>query len=310
MWSYDDVFIFTAVIERGSFISAATKLNIPSSTVSRRVSQLESDLGIQLLERTSRKMHLTEKGKIFFEQCAPLINSLKENATELMASRDGIQGKLKVTAPIFLGSEILGDWFVDFLKNNKLIELELVLSNRHEDILDEEIDLAIRIGPLEDSKFIAQHLFTSSFVLCASPAYVGAFKKINSPHDISQHQTILSSHQKNEWEFRHLETSTIVQVKTHGRMCSNDISLTRRAAASGLGIAFLPRLSVAPMINSGELVSILDDYELLPKRDIYVVYPSKKYLSKKAQRLLNFIKEKSELLFTRTEQSKKIIRGT
>ena len=298
MWSYDDLSIFTAVIERGSFISAATKLNIPSSTVSRRVSQLESDLGIQLLERTSRKMCLTEKGKIFFEQCAPHINSLKENATELMASRDGVQGKLKVTAPTFLGSEVLGDWFAEFVRNNKSIELELVLSNRNKDILDEEIDFAIRIGPLEDSKFIAQHLFTSRSVLCASPIYVEAFGEINSPHDICQHQTILISHQKGEWEFRHLKTSAIIRIKAQGRMCSNDINLTRRAVASGFGIGFLPMLSAAPMINSGELVCLLDDYELLPKRDIYVVYPSKKYLSKKAQRLLNFIKEKSELFST------------
>lgn len=298
MWSYDDVFIFTAVIERGSFISAAKKLNIPSSTVSRRVSQLESDLGIQLLERTSRKMRLTEKGKIFFEQCAPQINSLKENVTELMASRDGIQGKLKITAPIFLGSEILGDWFIDFVKNNKLLELELVLSNRYEDIIDEEIDFAIRLGPLEDSKFIAQHLFTSSFVLCASPRYVEVCKKISNPHDLSQHQAILTSHQKNAWEFRHLKTSATVQVKVYGRMCSNDINLTRRAVISGLGIGFLPMLSVAPMIKSGELVTMLNDYEVLPKRDIYIVYPSKKYLSKKAQQLLNFIKQKSEQFFT------------
>lgn len=298
MWSYDDVSIFIAVIERGSFISAATKLNIPSSTVSRRVSKLEADLGIQLLERTSRKMRLTEKGKIFFEQCAPHINSLKENAAELVASRDGVQGKLKVTAPTFLGSEVLGDWFADFVKDNKSIELELVLSNRYEDILDEEIDLAIRIGPLENSQFIAQYLFTSSFVLCASPHYIETSKRISSPHDIYEHQSILISHQKNEWEFRHLKTSDTVQIKAQGRMRSNDISLTRRAVARGLGIAFLPMLSATPMINSGELVSLLDDYELLPKRDIYVVYPSKKYLSKKAQRLLNFIKEKSELLFT------------
>lgn len=298
MWSYDDVSIFTTVIERGSFISAATKLNIPSSTVSRRVSKLEADLGIQLIERTSRKMRLTEKGKTFFEQCAPHINSLKENATELMASRDGIQGRLKVTAPIFLGSEVLGDWFADFVKNNQSIKLEIVLSNQYEDILDEEIDLAIRVGPLEDSRFIAQYLFTSRFVLCASPHYVEAFKTINSPHDIPQHQAILIGHQNNEWEFRHIKSSTTVRINAHGRMRSNDIHLTRRAVASGLGIAFLPMLSAAPMIASGELVALLDDYELLQKRDIYVVYPSKKYLSEKARRLVNFIKEKSELLVT------------
>lgn len=296
MWSYDDVWIFTTVIERGSFISAATKLNIPSSTVSRRVGKLEADLGIQLIERTSRKMRLTEKGKIFFEQCAPHINSLKENALELMASREGIQGKLKVTAPIFLGSEVLGDWFVDFVTNNTSIELEIVLSNQYEDILDEEIDLAIRVGPLEDSKFIAQYLFTSRFVLCASPGYLKAFKSIDSPHDIHQHHTILISHQNNAWEFRDIKSSTIVRINAHGRMHANDINLTRRAVASGLGIAFLPHLCAAPMLKSGELVALLDEYELLQKRDIYVVYPSKKYLSGTARRLVNFIMEKSERL--------------
>ncbi|VAW62952.1 hypothetical protein MNBD_GAMMA11-3209, partial [hydrothermal vent metagenome] len=124
MWSYDDLAIFVGVVERGSFIAAAKKMKIPSSTVSRRLSCLEADLGVKLLERTSRKIHLTEKGKLFYEQCSSQINQLGEHAKALTASIDDIHGKLKITAPTYVGNEVMADLFTDFVKQNPGIELE------------------------------------------------------------------------------------------------------------------------------------------------------------------------------------------
>jgi len=177
MWSYDDISIVVEVIKQGSFIEASRRLDIPASTISRRVSQLEDALGIRLLERTSRKLSLTDKGLLFFEVCSPHIQGIKSELSELMTDKHLCQGKLKITAPVFLGSELLSEWFTEFMLANSQLELDVVLSNQYEDILDENIDVAIRIGPLKDSQFIAQHLFSSQLVLCASPDYLKDLKQ-------------------------------------------------------------------------------------------------------------------------------------
>jgi len=296
MWSYDDISVFVAVIEQGSLVGASKKLTMPSSTISRRISKLEESLNLQLLERTSRKIHLTEKGKVFYEQCSPLINKIRENTTQLSHNHEEMSGKMKITMPTFLGTEVLGEWLLEFLQQYDAIDLEVDFNNQYTDILDDEVDIAIRIGPLNDSKFIAQYLWTSGFLLCASPGYLKGAPKIETPEDIIHHQALLICHQPKQWEFSHVKTSETIRVQPKGKLVSNDISLTEQAAELGLGLARLPRFSTMPKIKAGTLVSLLDEYELIPNRDIYAVYPSNKFLSKKTQVLLDFIKQKSKLL--------------
>ncbi|VAW72438.1 Transcriptional regulator, LysR family [hydrothermal vent metagenome] len=296
MWRYDDLAIFVSVVERGSFSAAAKKMKMPSSTVSRRLICLEADLNVKLLERTSRKIHLTEKGKTFFSQCLPLIQKLRESTHKLIESAHEIDGKLKITAPTYVGNELMSDLFTDFVKQNPDIELEILLSNDIEDILDEEIDIAIRIGPLKDSSLIAQHLWDIDYVLCASNVYIfenGMPQKLQELQ--SEHRMIFRTHQI-PLVFRNRESSIEESVNTKSQLISNDIKFTIHAVCNDVGIACLPRMFIRNELESGRLVEVLPAYELMNKKTVYAVYPSKRYLPKKTKLLIQYIKEKSALL--------------
>jgi len=298
LFNYDDLAVFIAVVERGSFIAAAKKTNIPSSTLSRRLSRLEADLKIKLLERNSRKIHLTEKGKIFFEQCSPLIHQIKENTKSLSESIDIARGKLKITAPTYIGNTLMADIILDFMKLNPEIDLEMLLSNGIEDIIDEEIDIAIRIGPLEDSTFIAQHLWDIEYALCASPGYLTKHGTPLVPEDIKSHQAIILKTQPFPWRFRLLKTQQETHIRPLSRLIVNDFKLALRAVDNGIGIICLPRSIAQEKFDSGELVQLMPQYELLNRRSAYAVYPERRYLPKKTQLFITYLREKSSLLRT------------
>ena len=291
MLSYDDLAIFVAVVERGSFIAAAENTNIPSSTLSRRLSRLESDLQIKLLERNSRRIHLTEKGKIFYQQCAPLIQQLKENTRTLSDSIDEAEGKIKITAPTYIGNTMLADIFIDFLSLHPKIDLEVVLSNGIEDIIDKEIDIAIRVGPLENSNFIALHLWDIEYVLCASPEYLKEHGTPETPDEIKDHHAIVLNTQPYPWRFQHQDKNIDLYIKPINRILLNDFQLAIRAIKNGTGIACLPGSIAQDMFNSGELVELLSEYQILNNRSAYVVYPDRKYLPKKSRLLIDYIKD-------------------
>ncbi|MGK0291135.1 MAG: DNA-binding transcriptional LysR family regulator [bacterium] len=174
------------------------------------------------------------------------------------------------------------------------ITLDMNITNQYVDLLDNEIDIALRIEPLEDSKFMAQYLWSSGYLLCASPSYFEGKNKIEKPEDIIKHQGLLICQQAKFWEFRNLESSEIIRVEPKAKLILNDINLGAKATIQGLGLARLPKFYADTMIKKGKLVSLLNNYEIMHKRDIYAVYPSKKFLSKKTQVLLDFIKQKSK----------------
>jgi len=295
MWHYDDISIAIEVIRQGSFIEASKQLGIPSSTVSRRVSQLEQSIGIRLLERTSRKLSITDKGQAFFDQCAPHMQQLDFHINELIADQNSLKGKLNITAPVFLGSELLNSWFSEFIAINDQLELEVVLSNQYEDILDEKIDVAIRIGPLNDSQFIAQRLFSSAFVLCASPSFIKKLESpIRIPDDLRKQSLLLMKQNQGVLELREINSKKLTRLTCQPKVSSNDINIIRQSAISGIGVACLPKLSVKNLIDSGELMPLLSDFEVALVRDIYVLYPSKKHLPLKTRTFIEFIKQKSK----------------
>jgi len=300
MWSYDDLAVFISVVERGSFIAAANKMKMPSSTVSRRLSRLEADLNVKLLERTSRKIHLTEKGRIFYEQCHPLIKQLREYTHELTQSIDEIHGKLKITVPTYVGNELMADLFTDFVKENQGIELEILLSNDIEDILDEEIDVAIRVGPLGDSALIAQNLWDLDYVICASVEYIKLHGQPQNLEDIKHHHSLIFRTHQIPLEFRHRKTAVESKVNVQSRLISNDIKFTIHAVCSGTGIACLPRMFIQQQLEQGVLVELLTEYELMNHKTVYAVYPGKRYMPKKTRLLIQYIKEKSRQLSLRT----------
>jgi len=291
----DNISIFIEVVKQGSFSKASQQLNIPSSTVSRRVSELESLLGVRLLERNSRKLNLTEKGAFLLEQSANPIRQIKQNVQDITARWDNTKGRLRVTAPVLIGNELLNEWFCDFMLLNPGIELEILLSNQYEDILDGNIDVAFRIGPLQNSQFIAQYLFSSQFRMYANSAYIKQFSKHISTLDGWQKQSmlLLKQHEK-KMDAIHSDTGEKIQLNLKARMCSNDIAVVRQGAMSGLGIAYLPDFCVRSQVKSEQLIEVTSDYEFPSKRDIYAVYPSKKHLSHMTRTFIDYIKSRVE----------------
>jgi len=292
MWRYDDVLIMTEVIKQGSFIKASEKLNIPSSTISRRVAAFESSIGVRLLERNSRKFSLTEKGKALFDQCHPQMQEIREAIEGIQVDNENPVGTLKVTAPVTLGNELLSPWFSDFAVLNPNINLDIVLSNHYEDIVDDSFDAAIRVGPLKDSNFIAQFLFSSNSILCVSPKYL---KEIKTPIqrlvDIENYHFLSYLPNKNMIQLQSLLEQNRREINIKTRIGASSTSILRQAALDGLGITCLPKVSIQNNINSGELIHLFPDFIGLPKLDIYVVYPSKLHLSQKMKLFLEHLKK-------------------
>ena len=214
---------------------------------------------------------------------------MRHQVDTLTKSRDQLTGKISVTAPIYLGNAILSPWLCEFLAQHQDLELELKLSNRIEDLIDEGIDLAIRIGPLRDSQIVAQYLFTAYYGLYASRTYLKNHKPITSPEDLRSHDVLVMAHQNAKLIL--VDTEGREQtINTTTRMKCGDIDMARQTAINGLSIACLPRLGTQTLKKDG-LVSVLDQYEIIPVRDVYAVYPSRKHLSAKTRLLIDFLKE-------------------
>lgn len=283
MLSYDDLAIFVAVVERGSFVAAASKTNIPSSTLSRRLSRLEDELKIKLLERTSRKLRLTERGKVFYEQCSPLIQQLKENSKALAESNEKLHGKLKVTAPTYVGNEVISDILVEFIKSHPEIDMDIFLSNTIEDLIDEDIDVAIRVGPLEDSNFVAQRLWDIRFVLCASPEYIQKYGSPVTPEDLVDHKGVVINTIPAPWRFFQSTEQKEMYVTPSSCVEVNDFRLAIQSVSSGIGISCIPIIYAMEKFRNGELISLLPDYEVLTTRTVYAVCSGKRYLPMKTK---------------------------
>lgn len=300
MWSYDDLVIFLRVMQEGNFANTAKKLNVPASTISRRITKLECALKTKLIKRNTRKFQVTNSGMTLFGQCMPLIESLERNLNATTASSDLIGGKLTITAPIFLAQELLSEWIIEFQLAHPQVELNVFTDNQMRDLFAEEVDLAIRIGPLEDSNLIAQRLWDIKIMVYASQAYLDSHPPIENPADLYGHAALFFRSKNEQWVFQDKETEDVKSIKLESRLHINDIRTVVKAMQAGLGLACLPQFAIdkcAAMLGQGSpVVPILRDYTVLPERSLYVVYQDGKYLSKNAKIFIEYLRKKfSEL---------------
>jgi len=294
MWRYDDLSIVIEVIRQGSFIKASKRLNIPSSTISRRVSEFESALGVRLLERNSRKLSLTDKGEALLEQCHAQMQQIKHSIDDISSNHFKAIGELKVTAPVTLGNELLNNWFCSFSKQYPDINLDIVLSNHYEDMLDDSFDVAIRVGPLKDSAFIGQLLFSTEMVLCANNEFLAqANIDYESVMDIANHHFLSFQQNKSILKLLSKELHSDIEIPVKTRMTSTSTAILRQAAVDGLGIACLPMISIQENIRTGQLTHIFKGVIGHHEKDIFAVYPSKKHLSVKTRVFLEYIKQQA-----------------
>ncbi len=295
---YNDLAIFLQVILEGSFANAAKKLGVPPSKISRRVARLEESLGAKLINRNPRTFQATSAGDKLFKQCSPLIDSLEVHLDDISSVNDEIGGSLAITTPILLAQELLGEWFVEFQSLYPKIQLSIHTDNRCRDLLTEEVELAIRVGPLEDSSLIAQRLWDAEIVMYASQGYLDSSPTIHSPSDIYAHSALFFRSQKETWVLQHKKSGTISKIKPSPRFFINDIRTVIQATQAGIGIACLPKFAIekpSPWLpENNQLTPILTNYSILPKRTVYLVYQDGRFLSKNARILKNFIHDRFE----------------
>jgi DNA-binding transcriptional LysR family regulator len=265
--------LFVRVAELRSFRGAGDALGVPRSTVSRRISELERGLGTRLLQRTTRHVELTSAGKTYLRACGPALGAILEAGRALSTSSEEMAGRLRVTAPVTLGEGLLGDVVAECLERHPHMSIELVLTDRHVELVEEKFDLAFRTGTLKDTSLVAHELGRAQPRCFAASEYLRDRGTPLTPRDLLRHDCILFTPlaPRGRWTFR--SRGRTIEVPVRGRLVVNSIPLALDAAMRGLGVVRAPGALVAEGLAARHLVEVLDAYAP-PPRPAYAVHPS------------------------------------
>ncbi|MEO0412745.1 MAG: LysR family transcriptional regulator [Pseudomonadota bacterium] len=283
--------IFTRVVSEGSFSGAARVLNMSKSAVSKYISDLEERLGARLLNRTTRRLSLTDVGKAYHERCQQVLSDIEEMEAAVSYKTQQVSGLLKIAAPVTFSVKHLGAPLSEFMSEYPDIEIDLNLNDRRVDIVEEGFDAAIRVArKLSDSSLIAAKLATSRTVTAASPDYLAKHGTPSHPRELSGHSCLRYSNLGpiSEWEFFESDGKPIL-VQASGIISANNGEVLREAALDGKGVISGPSFLSGEAIREGKLVQILSDYRQ-EEFSIFAVYPHNRHLSAKVRKLVDFLK--------------------
>lgn len=284
---WDGISEFVYVAECESFTQAAKKLSISTAQVSRQVSALEQRLNIKLLYRTTRKVSLTEEGRVFYQHCRAVLDGLDAAEQAVSSLQSKPQGMIKLTAPVTYGERQLLPLVNDFMVHYSDIEVTAFLSNQKIDLVEGGYDLAIRIGKLSDSTMMAKKLSSRTNFVCVSPSYIEKYGIPHSLTELAQHNCLLGT--LDYWHFK--EAGKERNIRVTGTVRYNSGYSLVDAALKGLGIVQLPDYYVQTHLESGELISLLDNYRE-PEEEIWAVYPHNRHLSPKIRLLVDYLMER------------------
>jgi len=281
--------VFSQVVESGSFSVAAGKLGLSPTAASRHVAELETHLQTRLLNRTTRRVSLTESGRAFYERAVQLLADLEEAEQE--ASRAAVvpRGTIKLTASVNFGVRHVAPAIAAFLSAHPGVRFDVSLSDRIVDLVEEGFDLGVRIGAPGSDNLVARSLGETRLVPCASPAYLAAHGAPRVPEDLARHNCFTYEYvtPRNAWRFRDAAGAER-SVRVSGNLHSNNGDLLAEAAVQGAGIVFEPAFIVGAEVRAGRLVPLLQEYVPAPM-PIYAVYPSRKHLSAKVRLFVEFL---------------------
>ncbi|MEH6449479.1 MAG: LysR family transcriptional regulator [Oleispira sp.] len=285
----NEMAIFVRVVESGSFTGAAKALGLPKSTVSRKITQLEERLGVRLIQRTTRSLSLTDTGSAYHAHCARILAEIEEANIAVTQMQTTPTGTLRITAPVLFGSTVLSGLVAEYMELYPLVNIDLVLSDQFLDLVQDGIDVAFRVGQLEDSSLIGRYLGDVTAMVCASPDYLAKFGKPTHPDDLKNHQ-IISISNRSQWTLIGPEKEEHT-FNFKPRLQVNDMSSLYTLTLSGAGIASLPVLIAASAIKSKNLVPLLCDwpFEAYP---IHTLYASNRHLSAKVRSFVDFVIER------------------
>jgi DNA-binding transcriptional LysR family regulator len=281
---------FVAVVDAGSFVRGADALQMSKSVVSRLVVELEQRLGVRLLQRTTRRLSLTREGELFHERCKDLLAGLGDAESEVTRHAGEVIGELRVSAPVTFGLMHLAPLWPVFMARHPKLTLDVTLSDRVVDLVDEGYDLAVRIAQLPSSSLVSRRLAATRLILCATPPYLRDHGAPSHPSELAHHPVfaykLLST--GDQWHFESPEGA--VTVKINPRMRSNSGDTCCEAALQHQGIVLQPSFLVGVHLDSGALVELLPEYQSV-ELGIYGVYPSRKQLAPKVRLLVDFLVE-------------------
>ncbi|SSC67109.1 LysR family transcriptional regulator [Ciceribacter selenitireducens] len=280
---------FIDVVEAEGFSAAARKTGRSKALLSKYVRELEDELGALLLNRTTRQFSMTEAGHTYYRSATEILKEIDSLADLVRENITDLKGKLKITVPrTFIDAEV-GQSLIDFASENPDLSLEIVAEDRFVDLVEEGFDLAIRITKLDDSALIAKKLSDFRVYACATPAFVEKHGPLGHPQELSRVAFLVDTNSRSHNTVRFVDPQGgAISVAVSGPIEVNSPLATLRAARAGLGVAMIPDFIARPYIETGELVSLFDDY--LPKdRGIYAVYPHRRYLPAKVRAFVDYL---------------------
>lgn len=263
--------VFATVVESGSFARAAEQLHLSSTATSRYVAELEKHLGAQLLQRSTRRLHLTEIGTNYYDRCRLILADVEEADAQAATQESQPRGVLRLSLPHSFGLRYVAPLLPEFCKRYPDLQLELSFSDRTIDLVEEGIDMAVRITSELKTSLIARKLAPARMVCCASPQYLATHGTPQQPDDLRQHNCLTYSYapSTNVWTFTRNDKPVSVHLK--GTLRSNSGEMSRLAAVSGLGVTTLPDFLICNELRAGNLVPLLTDYPM-PDLTVYAVY--------------------------------------
>jgi DNA-binding transcriptional LysR family regulator len=280
--------VFVKVVQAGSFTRAAGALDMPKSTVSQRVSELEHRLGARLLQRTTRKLSLTDQGRIYYDHCLRIFAEIEEADRAVTSLQERPCGLLRITVPA--STQFLGPVLTDFLRRCDGVQLDVVCTDRLTDLVEESFDIAIRAGALSDSTLMARKLGSVDFVLVASPSYLKKRGRPRSPESLSKHDYLVFTGGHAIRNFRLTRGGQAREVSSSPTLSVNDLDILHDAVVGGVGIALMPTYRCADDMREGRLERVLPDWDA-PSQPIHTLYPSGRHLSPKVKAMLDHLQQ-------------------
>ncbi|MEZ4366173.1 MAG: LysR family transcriptional regulator [Kofleriaceae bacterium] len=284
----NELVVFAKVAETRSFTAAADELGLPKSTVSRKIAQLEERLGVRLLQRTTRKLALTEVGTTYYERCTRIVADIIDAERAVTDMQASPQGLLRVSAPVDIAGSFLGPIAAAFTRRYPEIQLELDAADRVVDLIEEAVDVAIRVGPLSDSSLVARRLTTLSTVVVAAPDYLAAHGEPRSAAELAAHAVVLFAPNGRRTPWTLTGPDGALELGPPARLMSSSLLAVVDATLAGAGVAILPDFHATGHLAAGRLRRILPAWDGEP-RDLFAVYPSTRNLSPKLRVFLDHL---------------------
>jgi DNA-binding transcriptional LysR family regulator len=282
--------VFARVVAAGSLSAAARELGLSPALVSRRLAALEGRLGVRLVHRTTRSLHLTVEGARYYDACSRVLAEIEDANAEVALGRAEARGALKVALPASFGHQHVAPLIPAFAERYPKVELALSLSDRRINVVDEGFDVAITIADLEDSSLAARKLAPNRRVVCASPAYLRRHGTPSTPEDLAQHNCLTTSDFAMTWEYKDA-AGRPGAVRVRGRYSCDNWEVLREWALAGLGIALKSTWDVYRHLQDGSLVPVLPAYSFHSDVAIYAVYPHRRLLPAKTRVFIDFLAE-------------------